>query len=329
MDRRRAVHAKTQEPFSLRVVAIEELTATIRKLRLAAADGQEMPPASAGAHLRFQLPLAGTGPSERCYSLVSRPNRPGDYEIAVHRDPRSAGGSQYMHGLSVGDALTAIGPKNDFGLAEEADHSILIAGGIGITPILSMACELERRRASFFLHYACRTPEAMAYRAEAERFGAARARLYFDGGCPEEGLQLPVALASPKPGTHIYVCGPRPLIDATIATARNIGWGPDQIHFELFSNGVVSGGDRLQVELRRSKLTLDVRPEQSILDAMIEAGCDPMFDCKRGECGACSVKVLEGQAEHHDYCLSEDDRADNMMCVCVSRARSMNLVLDA
>lgn len=321
--------AKKQDSFSLRVVAIEELTATTRKLHLAAVDGQAIPQATAGAHLKFQLPLGGSGPSERCYSLVSRPNQPGNYEIAVHRDPKSAGGSLYMHGLSVGDELTAVGPKNDFGLAEHADHSILIAGGIGITPILSMAYELDCRQASFFLHYACRTPEAMAYRAEAERFGKARARLYFDGGRPEEGLQLPEALASPKPGTHIYVCGPRPLIDATITTARQIGWEPGQIHFELFSNGVVSGGDRLQVELRRSGLKLDVGPDQSILDAMIEAGCDPMFDCKRGECGACSVKVLEGEAEHHDYCLSEDERADNMMCVCVSRARSMTLVLDA
>ncbi|WP_411037672.1 PDR/VanB family oxidoreductase [Shinella sp. BYT-45] len=234
-----------------------------------------------------------------------------------------------MHGLSVGDELTAIGPKNDFELSQNAGRSILIAGGIGITPILSMACELDRRQAPFFLHYACRTPEAMAYRAEAERFGAARARLYFDGGRPEDGLQLPAVLALPKPGAHVYVCGPRPLIDATIATAREIGWELSQIHFELFSNGVVSGGNRLQVELRRSSLKLDVRPDQTILDAMIEAGCDPMFDCKRGECGACSVKVLEGEAEHRDYCLSEDERADNMMCVCVSRAHSMKLVLDA
>lgn len=321
--------AQEQDPFRLRVVGIEELTSTIRKLHLAATDGRLVPQVSAGAHLKFELPLEGTGSRERCYSLVSRPGQAGGYEIAVHRDPKSTGGSLYMHGLSIGDELTVIGSKNDFGLADNADHSILIAGGIGITPILSMACELDRRQASFFLHYACRTPEAMAYRVEAERFGPARTRLYFDGGRPEEGLQLPAVLASPRPGTHIYVCGPRPLIDATIATAREIGWDPGQVHFELFSNGAVTGGRRLQVELRRSRLKLDVGPDQTILDAMIEAGCDPMFDCKRGECGACSVKVLEGEAEHHDYCLSEDDRADNMMCVCVSRARSLNLVLDA
>ena len=112
--------AKQQEIFSLRVVAIEELTATIRKLHLTVADGHTTPRASAGAHLKFQLPLKGTGPSERCYSLVSRLDQPGHYEIAVHRDPNSAGGSLYMHGLSVGDKLTAVGPKNDFSLAEAA-----------------------------------------------------------------------------------------------------------------------------------------------------------------------------------------------------------------
>lgn len=314
--------------MDLRVASLSDLTPTIRRIHFVAANGEDLPLPEPGAHLKFQLPV-GASSQERSYSLVLRPDQVRGYEIAVHRDPNSAGGSLYMHSLSVGDTIRARGPKNDFRLAADASHSVLIAGGIGITPILSMAVELAGRSAPFSLHYASRHPESMAYRHEVESFGSQRSTLYFDEGQPGKGIQLAALLAVPRPATHIYVCGPRPLIDATIAIGRDKGWPPEQIHFELFTNGVVADEPPLEVELRRSKIMLQVRSDQSILDAMIEAGCDPMFDCRRGECGSCSIRVVEGEPDHRDYCLSNDDKAEPLMCVCVSRAHSKLLVLDA
>lgn len=332
-------------PLELVVADTVPLTEEIRSLTLKPADGGPLPVFSAGAHIMFQVALADgasdtatlqgalkTAPcAERSYSLVNSDDQSGYYEIAVKLEPEGRGGSRFMHALRRGDRVRAALPKNDFPLHEKPHEAVLIAGGIGITPILSMAKELGSRGAAYRLHYASRSPETMAYRTGIAQMCGERGHLYFDHGDPARGIPLAEAIGQPASARHLYVCGPRPLIDAVIGTARALQWPADHVHFELFSAPVVQKGDRAcRVVLHRSGLTLGVPADKSILDAMIEAGIDPMFDCRRGECGVCAVRVLSGTPDHRDYALSDDDRnQEHLMCVCVSRVIEGELVLDA
>ncbi|MGQ7934992.1 PDR/VanB family oxidoreductase [Paraburkholderia sp. D1E] len=333
-------------PLELVVADIVPLTAEITSLILKAADGGPLPAFSGGAHIKFQVELAdgashpGTlpdtlkkapAPGERCYSLVNSADQSDYYEIAVKLETAGAGGSRFMHALRTGEHIRAALPKNDFPLHDEPHEAVLIAGGIGITPILSMAKELSAKGAAYRLHYASRSPETMAYRTGVSQLCGEQASLYFDYGDPTQGMPLADVIGQPVPNRHLYVCGPRPLIDAVIAIARAQQWPPGHVHFELFGAPLPQTGDRpCRVVLQRSGVTLDVPAEKSILDAMIDAGLDPMFDCRRGECSVCAVRVLSGTPEHRDYALSDDDRDQaHLMCVCVSRAREGELVLDA
>ncbi|MFM0251649.1 PDR/VanB family oxidoreductase [Paraburkholderia sediminicola] len=328
-------------PLELVVADTAALTAEIRSLTLKSIDGGPLPAFSAGAHLLFQVELGDGGPSpgtpeasrpgERCYSLVNSTDQSGYYEIAVKLETAGSGGSRFMHALKPGDRIRATLPKNDFPLHRDQHEALLIAGGIGITPILSMTAELSEQGAAYRLHYASRSPETMAYQARITQLCGERRHLHFDYGDPSQGMPLAEVIGQPASNRHLYVCGPRPLLDAVIATARALQWASSHVHFELFGAPLSQTGDRpCRVVLQRSGMTLDVPAEKSILDAMIDAGIDPMFDCRRGECSVCAVRVLSGTPEHRDYALSDDDRDhENLMCVCVSRAREGELVLDA
>ena len=332
-------------PLDLVVTDSVPLAAEIRSLTLKSADGGLLPMFSAGAHIRFRIALTDgenadaalsgiaerSHPVERCYSLVNSGAQSSHYEIAVKLEASGRGGSRFMHALRLGDHIHASLPKNHFPLYTEPHEPVLIAGGIGITPILSMARELTMKGAAYRLHYVARSPETMAYRTTIAQLSGDSGRLYFDHGDPARGMPLADVVGPAAPGRHLYVCGPRPLIDAVVATARAQQWSPERVHFELFSAPDPQAGDAVcRVVLQRSGLTLDVPADQSILDAMIDAGVDPMFDCKRGECSACAVRVLSGEPDHRDYVLSDDERnQDHLMCVCVSRARQGELVLDA
>lgn len=312
----------------LELVSAEALTAEVRRLRLCRPDGQALPPFTAGAHIRVHLPDADTEPT-RCYSLV---NSDGDglvYEIAVKLETTSRGGSRFMHQLAVGDRIEVDPPKNDFALHDVPHEALLIAGGIGITPILSMARQLQAAGRPYALHYGARSEELMPYRTEIEAVAGAQAHLYFDGGNPSRGMQLASMLGTSQASRHVYVCGPRALIDATLTEAQQLGWPRSHIHFELFSAPAATAADRgVTVHLARSGRQLDVPAGTSILDALIAAGCDPLFDCRRGECGMCAVRMLDGEADHRDYALSDEDHDQGMVCICVSRASSPSITLD-
>ncbi|PIF77801.1 vanillate O-demethylase ferredoxin subunit [Variovorax sp. 54] len=318
------------DALMLQVTAARTLTPHIRELELRSRDGAPLPRFDAGAHLRFTLP-GPQGAIERCYSLINATEQTGFYRIAVQRAQASAGGSAYMcEEVRVGTVLRACAPKNDFALAADATQHLLLAGGIGITPIIAMAQVLADAGQSFELHYVARTPENMAYAQWLHTAYDDRAHLYFDGGDPSQGMPLGTLLAQPHPGVHVYVCGPQPMIDAVLATGEALGWPRSQLHFELFSAPAVKADDApFEVELARSHRRLQVGQSTSILDTLIAAGLDPLFDCRRGECGACAVPVLDGVPEHLDYALTPEQKAGNKtMCICVSRARSARLVLD-
>lgn len=320
--------ADTHTPLALRIAATRSLTPQVREFELHAEDGTPLPRFSAGAHLRFMLPNG----LERCYSLVNASAQDGTYRIAVQRAPASAGGSAWLCDCAqAGTLLQAHGPKNDFALAAGARHHLLLAGGIGITPLMAMAQALDAAGQPFTLHYAARTPEAMAYRRTVQRMFGERAHLYFDDGDPRRGLPLDALLQSHAPGAHVYACGPAPMIDAVLATGARQGWPREQLHFELFASAASAAGDAaFELELARSRRTLKVGASETILDALLAHGMDPLYDCRRGECGVCAVPVLSGRPEHRDYALSAEDKAANRsMCICVSRAaRGERLVLD-
>lgn len=303
------------------------LSQTVRALELRPAEGETFPPFTAGAHIKLHTTLGDGRPGLRSYSLINSTDQRGQYEIAVQREPNGSGGSVWVHGLAVGDKLSIEAPENLFPLETRGATQFLIAGGIGITPILSMARELSRAGAEPELHYVCRAPERMVFR---EEIGALpKATLYFDGGDPAKGLPLAQMMQRIAPEAHVYVCGPKPLIEATLAAGRAAGIDEAHLHYEMF-DGVLSGaGDAaFEVVLGQSGETVEVPAGMSILDAMIEAGHDPLYDCRRGDCGVCASDLIEGEADHRDICLSAGERASGRICICVSRAKSRRLVID-
>jgi ferredoxin-NADP reductase len=317
--------------LELVVADVRALTPAIKRFELRRGDGGMLPPFTAGAHIDCAVTLPDGARGSRSYSLVNSPTMRDRYEIAVLRESQGSGGSAFMHErVTVGDRLAASAPRNDFPLAAEAREHWLIAGGIGITPILAMVRVLAASGETFALHYCARSPEAMAYRDELAALAGDRARFYFDGGDPARGLDLGALLAAPVPDRHVYVCGPRGMIDAVLARCQTAQWPRAQVHFELFTPAKAEAGDEaFEVVLARSGRSVQVAAGKTILETLLDAGEEPLSDCRRGECGVCVTEVLAGDPLHRDYYLTDDEKAaGKSMCICVSRARSAKLVLD-
>lgn len=334
--------ASVTDAFDVIVEAVEPLTSHVTAFRLRAQDGRALPGFAAGAHVRVQV---GEGGGDwRAYSLVNLApeacvaceQAPDRYLIAVRREDTGAGGSRWMHTqVRAGDTLRIAPPVNAFALEEHDDASadvMLIAGGIGITPIASMATALAARGRRYALHYTGRSISQLAFVDELRALAGEHLHLYGDDEASEaERFDLARLFATLTPGQPLYVCGPQGLIDAVIALATERGWPRERIRSELFAAAAPQAGDAaFEVELRQSGMTLTVTPAQTILDAMLDAGLDPLYDCKRGECGVCQVGVIEGEVDHRDYCLSEAEKCSGkVMHICVSRARAARLVIDA
>jgi ferredoxin-NADP reductase len=322
--------------LALRVVEARPLNPLIRLIRLRADDGRSLPAFTAGAHIRVQVGLPDGSRDWRHYSLInlladpSATDAPVEYVIAVRREDDGRGGSRYMHErLAPGDLLPVEPPKNDFALQPDAGRAVLVAGGIGVTPLASMAARRRAEGLPVRLHYAGRSRDVMAFLPELEALLGNDLVVHADAerGCP---FGISALLDACGADDRIYVCGPKPMLDAVLAQTQARGWGHDRVHFELFTTPVAAAGDQpFEVELAQSGQRFTVPPGQSILDCMIEHGCDPMFDCKRGECGVCVTPVLEGEIDHRDYVLTASEKAEGKLIqVCVSRARGQKLVLD-
>ena len=310
--------------LALVVDSVTPLTPAIKALVLRPVDGGSLPAFAPGAHLSVQVAHSS---GQRAYSLVRPHDGSGSYEIAVLHEPQGAGGSAWMHGLAPGAVLAAQPPRNDFALHRGDGPPLLVAGGIGITPLLCMARSLAAEARPFEFVYATRSEEATAYLQEVRALGGT---VLHDGGDPARGLDLRALLATPVPGRHLHVCGPRGMVQAVIDTARALGWPDDHVHFELFAGAIEQAGDApFEVRTLRSGKTLTVLPDQSLLDVLIAAGLDPLYDCRQGDCGVCVVDVIEGVPDHRDHNLSPREKADGKtLCTCVSRAKTPHLVLD-
>ena len=314
--------------MKLRVNRVRAEAERVKSFDLRSVGGEQLPSFTPGSHLGIQVQLPDGSTEERQYSILSDVADRRRYEIAVLREENGRGGSRFMHEVvGEGDLLEVSEPGNDFPQASNASHSILIAGGIGITPILAMLRKLVSDGASFEIHYAARAPESMAYLSEVARLAGDRGTLYFGERPEDAGLDLSALLSAPREGAHVYVCGPAGLIRAVQDTAREKGWRPEQIHFESFGGSAKTDDRPVLVELARSQITVRVSASESILDELLEAGVWAPYDCKRGECGMCATPVLEGEPDHRDLCLTESDR-ERFMCTCVSRAKNDKLVLD-
>jgi vanillate O-demethylase ferredoxin subunit len=313
--------------LELVVASVASLTPAIKAFVLRSANGAPLPPFTPGAHLGVQVMQPNGHAGQRAYSLAKPHSNEDCYEIAVLHEPQGAGGSAWMHALAEGAALTAHAPRNDFVLHKGNAAPLLIAGGIGITPLLCMARALAAQGQPFEFVYATRSAETTAYLEEVRALGGT---LVHDGGDPSRGIDLRALLAAPATGRHLHVCGPRGMVQAVVDTARALGWPGDHVHFELFAGALEQAGDKaFEVRTLRSGKTLTVRPDQSLLDVLIAAGLDPLYDCRQGDCGVCAVDVAEGVPDHRDHNLSPREKAGGKtICTCVSRAKTPQLVLD-
>jgi ferredoxin-NADP reductase len=322
--------------LSLRVAEARTLNPLIRMVRLVPPDGGALPGFTAGAHLRVLVTLPDGKQDWRHYSLIDFRAQPGatdvprHYVIAVRREDDGRGGSRFMHErVQAGDVLTIEAPKNEFPLRELDSRAVLIAGGIGITPLTSMAARRKAEGRPVRLHYAGRSRELMAFVPELQQLLGDDLKLHIDSeaGAP---LDIDAVLDACGLDDQLYICGPKVMLDAVLAKTQARGWTHERVHFELFTTPVVEAGDRpIEVVLAQSGKTVTVPANQTILDCLIEQGCDPLFDCKRGECGVCSTAVIEGEIDHRDYFLSDAEKASGkVMQICISRARGDRLVLD-
>jgi vanillate O-demethylase ferredoxin subunit len=321
--------------LTLRVAAVDTTTSLIKSFTLEAADGARLPGFEPGAHLQVEIPSGTSGvPQWRSYSLLnldpSIDPRAGVpmYRLGVRREDEGRGGSRHMHALEVGATLNARAPVNHFALAAPP-RVLLIAGGIGITPMASMAAELAAQQRDFTLHFSGRTRDALPYIDELRAFAGERLVLHADDDAATR-LSIDALLDDAEINQPIYVCGPAGMIDAVLASARKRGWHECDLHYELFTEAAPQDGDTaFEVELKSSGKRLTVPADKSLLDTLIENGNDVMYDCRAGYCGLCSVPVASGEIDHRDTYLSDADKAGGkVMQVCVSRCKSGRIVLD-
>ena len=311
---------------SLVIARRREIATGIYLFELRAMTGAPLPPFAPGSHISVRLPDG----SARKYSLANDPAQGDYYEIAVKREVGGRGGSiDLVDRSSEGGMLECSAPRNDFALAERPTQFIFIAGGIGITPIMSMVRHLKSTgRARFRLYYCTRDAASTAFRDEllAPDYHG-QVVLHHDGGDPDRALDIWPILERPSPA-HVYCCGPRPLLEAVRDMTGH--WSASAIHFESFvdASAMHAVSDRaFRIRLAQSGITVDVGADQSILDAMRAAGLDVPSSCEAGTCGTCRTTLLAGDADHRDLVLAPDERERSIM-ICVSRARSDELVLD-
>lgn len=316
-----------QTNFQVKVVAKRGEAEDIASFELAFPDGGELPAFEAGAHIDVVAP----GQVVRQYSLCNDPAERHRYLIGVLRAPDSRGGSQAIHdGIHVGDLLQISCPKNNFALVPQARKTLLLAGGIGVTPLLSMADTLFRQGANFEFHYACRSRSRAAFLTRlATAAYTPRVNLWFDDA-PGKSLDLGALLTSPELGTHVYICGPKGLLEAARRVAAEHGWDPDNVHFEYFSGEVehLDSDGAFEIEIEATGEVVQVGKGTTALNALMACGIEIPCSCEEGVCGMCMTTVVSGLPDHRDKFLTTVERARNdSFMPCCSRAKSARLVI--
>lgn len=314
---------KTQT-LEVRVASIAAVADGIVSVELRAVNEMPLPAFTAGAHIDLNLP----GRLVRSYSLVNSQEERHRYVIVVHRDAASRGGSRYIHEhLGTGSTLAIAAPRNNFPLVEGAAHTLFIAGGIGITPLWCMIQRLRDIGRSWQLMYCARTRRHAAFFDELAHLGPI-VTFNFDHEPGGKMLDISALLGRVPPHTHVYCCGPLPMLEAFERATSS--WPSEQVHVEYFSATrpkAAEGG--FTVVLARSGLSFRVREGKTIIDTLIDNGIDAPYSCLEGVCGTCETRVLEGIPDHRDLVLSKEERAANRtMMICCSGSKTDKLVLD-
>lgn len=304
----------------------------IVSLELETLDKSKLPPYKPGAHIDVVLPN-GLIRQYSLYKNDSAPSRsPSRYSIAVLREQSGRGGSQYIHDeLEIGSVLSVSQPRNLFELVD-AKKSILLAGGIGVTPIMCMASQLARDGADFTMHYCCRSSDRMAFKAELSTpdYGN-KVLFHIDEEAAQPAFNAAEVFAQPDKDTHLYVCGPKGFMDFIISTAKKQGWADENIHFEYFSGVEMTpdNAEGFQIKLANCGTILPVKDDETVLHVLREHGVEVPVSCEQGVCGTCVTRVLDGEPDHRDLFLTSAERDSNSVFTpCCSRSKSALLVLD-
>ena len=310
---------------TVKVIEIEKLTPRIKRLRLVNAVGKKLASFSPGSHLEVEIPWKQKT-RRNAYSLCSSPYETSFYDLAVLLTKNSRGGSQYLHQIAVGTKLNISLPKNYLCLNSLARKYILIAGGIGITPLLSMLIYLNRFNTPVELHYAAKSTEECAfYEFLLEKYSS-QVKFYFR----ESDRLEPTKIFQNQPlGTHLYLCAPHSLMQDCCSVAQALGYPSSAIHRELFGAVKTQKIEPFTAVLAQSNQEIKVSPDRTLLEALEAAGIAANYSCRTGGCGACEVKVIEGEIEHLDSYYSTAEKAEqNRILTCVSRAKNKQLVID-
>ena len=318
--------SRAQSPIRARVRTIRHEAERVLSVELVPVDGAGFPRFAPGAHIDLHLPNGIT----RSYSLVNSPDDVDRYVVAILADANSRGGSRYVHEQLRCGAILPIGaPRNNFALDEEAASTVLVAGGIGITPMLCMYRRLREKGRDVRLIYCARERSQAAFLDKLDTLDA-NVHLHFDAENQGRPFDLATLLAQQPAGVHAYCCGPNAMLSAFESACAKAGIG--NVHIERFTASAPLADAQQSgytVELAKSGRRLAVPAGAALLDVLLEAGVEVDYSCREGLCGACETRVLGGCPDHRDAVLTQSDRAANtVMMICVSGAKSATLVLD-
>ncbi len=307
------------------VTAVEQLTPLIKRFTFKRKDGENFPEFTGGSHIIVKM----NDRLSNAYSLMSNAQDLSTYQVCVRKDVEGKGGSVFMHDHCTEDfTLEISSPKNLFELAPTGEKHILIAGGIGITPFLPQMDELAARGAAYELHYAFRSPEHAALLEDLKQ-GPHGANVFTYIDSEGSKLDLNALIGSQPQGTHVYVCGPKPMIDAVVDTCNQNRMRDEYIHWEQFASSAPENGEAFTVILAKSGQRIEVMADQTILQAIESLNVDVECLCREGVCGTCETAILQGEAEHFDQYLDDDEKASQQsMMICVSRAKGKEITLD-
>jgi ferredoxin-NADP reductase len=311
--------------MQLRIRSITYLAEAINGYELVDPRGRDLPRFAAGAHIDLRF-----GDLVRQYSLCNDPAERRRYCIAVLREDASRGGSRRLHDtVRVGDLVEVSMPRNNFPLESAVERHLLIAGGIGIAPIMSMIAELQRRRADFQLHYCTRSAVRTAFRDDLALIAAdGRIHFHYDGGDPARGLDIRAVLRDPLQGTHLYYCGPAGLMAAAAEATK--GWPAGTVHCEYFTAppaASVVEDKPFRVRLAKRGVEYEIPVGQTIVGVLRRYGIAVPTSCELGYCGACVTRYLAGEPDHRDQVLREYGRG-RFVLICCARSKTPVLHLD-
>lgn len=312
-------------PVKIEKIIIE--TAAIKRFRLVPTEDEKLPAFTGGAHLKT-IVQAGDKRYEREYSLTSDPRNRAYYEIAIYNDPNSRGGSKHWHEqMEEGNELEISFPRNYFVLNTLAKHHVFYASGIGITPFLSMLQDIQFNQ-TVELHYAARTPEDCAFYEEIKEKYGDIVTFHFSR-TENPNRMTPELMNEHRIGSHVYFCGPISMVDEFRDAAVAYGYPKSAIHFEIFNTDIDKANfEPFVVSLTDSDKQIRVEKDESLLDALLREGVNAPYACKIGGCGSCEIEVVDGEVEHLDHFLSDENKqVRKTILTCCSRAKSESLAI--